>query len=203
MLITLGLIGIEIGACTDDSITAIPKATMGTELLLPLLCSWVGRGQRCAPQPLLSPTSSCFLPHTSQEPPETPSEEEWGQLRTSTFLLQLMKEERVFPPGAWSSWAFSQALSAESRRGHHSPPGSFSAAEVQELRRETGKVRTRPAAPCSHTPVARAAPRPGTMPCSSLTIPLLMGPTPLCWQLRCPKSSHGKQRDFNTQDNIS
>lgn len=72
MLITLGLIGIEIGARADDSITAIPKATMGTELLLPPLCSWGGRGQRCAPQPLLNPTSSCFLPQTSQEPPGIP-----------------------------------------------------------------------------------------------------------------------------------
>lgn len=69
-----------------------------------------------------------------------------------------------------------QAISCEQETLGHSPPISFSAAEVQELRRETGKIRARSATPCNPTLVARAALRlpcccPGTGPCVSLTIP--------------------------------
>lgn len=70
MLITLGLIGIEIGACADDSITAIPKATMGTELLLPPLCSsWLllgcrGAGAKKRNREGEDQASSTLQPHT-------------------------------------------------------------------------------------------------------------------------------------------
>lgn len=51
MLVALGLISVEIRAGTDDPATAIPKSRMGSVLLLPLLCSWGGRGWRWATQP--------------------------------------------------------------------------------------------------------------------------------------------------------
>ena len=57
MLVALGLIGIEICAGTDDPTAAIPKSPMGSVLLLPLFCSWGGRGWRWAMQPCRAPTS--------------------------------------------------------------------------------------------------------------------------------------------------
>lgn len=82
-------------------------------------------------------------------------------------------------PGPWCPDrldALADAISCGQERLGHSPPLSFSAAEVQELRRETGKIRARSATPRSPTLVARAAPRlpccqPGAGPCSSLAIP--------------------------------
>lgn len=82
-------------------------------------------------------------------------------------------------PGPWCLDrldALADAISCGQERLGHSPPLSFSAAEVQELRRETGKIRARSATPRSPTLVARAAPRlpccqPGAGPCSSLAIP--------------------------------
>lgn len=71
-----------------------------------------------------------------------------------------------------------QAISYQQERLGHSPPISFSAAEVQELRRETGKIRTRSATPCNPTLVARAAlrlPCCCSGPCISLTIPSPIG----------------------------
>lgn len=48
MLVTLDLISIEIGVGTSDSAMVIPKPLMGSVLLLPLFCSWGGRGWRWA-----------------------------------------------------------------------------------------------------------------------------------------------------------
>lgn len=52
-----------------------------------------------------------------------------------------------------------EAVSCQQERLGHSPPVSFSAAEVQELRRETGKVRARSATPHNPLLVAGAARR--------------------------------------------
>jgi len=57
VLVALGLIGVEICAGADDPATAIPKSLMGSVLLLPLFCSWGGRGWRWATQPCQAPTS--------------------------------------------------------------------------------------------------------------------------------------------------
>lgn len=47
MLVTFGLIGIEIGAGAGDPVAVTARCTVGMVLLLlPLLCSCGGRGQR-------------------------------------------------------------------------------------------------------------------------------------------------------------
>lgn len=48
MLVTLGLICVEIGVGPSDSTMVIPKSLMHSVLLLPFFCSWGGRGWRWA-----------------------------------------------------------------------------------------------------------------------------------------------------------
>jgi len=96
------------------------------------------------------------------------------------------------------------AVSCQHERQGHSPPISFSAAEVQELRRETGKVRARSATPCNPWLVARAAlrldpahPSPshrqGTKRCSAQAPPAA----------QMPQTAHGRQRGFNVQASVT
>lgn len=104
-----------------------------------------------------------------------------------------------------------QAVSCQQERLGHSPPVSFSAAEVQELRRETGKVRARSATPQTPPLMVGAALRlpccqPGAGPCSSLANPWPTDQTAqreLRWQVRRPKPTRGRQRAFNVPASVT
>ena len=68
MAVTLGFVGIEVGAGTDDTVPAVSKGRVGLVLLLPLTgtCKWPEHSPGSAPGSTLRPSTqdALQLPHT-------------------------------------------------------------------------------------------------------------------------------------------